>query len=117
MSSEPHQDGLDPELVELGHRLESLRARGRDASGKRLTLRDVSIAVGISAATLSEYERGFTEPSARRLKRLCDYYGVTLDWMLDELGTTRVFPHGQLQLLHGEGTSDQLPLPLFVEAT
>lgn len=106
------QDVLDPELVELGHRLESLRVRARDAAGKRLSLRAVSVAVGISPTMISDYERGLAEPSPRRLRRLCDYYGVTLDWLTEELGTKRVIPNGEPQLYGIEGgkTTGQRPI-------
>ncbi|MBP3428564.1 MAG: helix-turn-helix transcriptional regulator [Clostridia bacterium] len=54
-----------------------------------LTLKELSEAVGITAAALSSYEKGQKEPSLSFAKRLAEYFGVSLDYLcgLDDSDT------------------------------
>ncbi|MGN9865945.1 HTH-type transcriptional regulator Xre [Bacillus swezeyi] len=58
----------------LGGRLKSLR-------GKR-TQEDVAKQIGVSRARYSHYENGRSEPDYETLKKLADYYKVTIDYLL-----------------------------------
>ena len=51
------------------------RARG-------VSQRQVAAELGISQALLSHYENGAREPGLRFVCRVCDYYGVTADYLL-----------------------------------
>ena len=51
------------------------RARG-------MSQRQVASELGISQALLSHYENGAREPGLSFVSRVCDYYGVTADYML-----------------------------------
>ena len=53
------------------------RRRARGASQ-----RQVAGELGISQALLSHYENGAREPGLRFVCRVCDYYGVTADYLL-----------------------------------
>lgn len=43
-----------------------------------LRIADVHDRVGVSAATMSSWERHVTFPSARQLKKLCEIYGQSI---------------------------------------
>ena len=58
----------------LGARLKSLR-------GKR-TQEGVAKQIGVSRARYSHYENGRSEPDYETLKKLADYYKVTIDYLL-----------------------------------
>lgn len=48
---------------------------------------------GINNKTLSGYENGISEPDYETLKQLCDFYGVTTDWVLGHTNN----PHSKLE--------------------
>lgn len=58
----------------LGGRLKHLR-------GKR-TQEEVAKQIGVSRARYSHYENGRSEPDYETLKKLADYYKVTIDYLL-----------------------------------
>ncbi|MFO6495008.1 MULTISPECIES: HTH-type transcriptional regulator Xre [unclassified Bacillus (in: firmicutes)] len=58
----------------LGGRLKTLR-------GKR-TQEEVAKQIGVSRARYSHYENGRSEPDYETLKKLADYYKVTIDYLL-----------------------------------
>lgn len=47
---------------------------------------------GVNNKTLSGYENNISEPDFETLKVLCDFYGVTTDWVLGHTNN----PHSQL---------------------
>lgn len=49
---------------------------------KRFTQMDVSKKTGVNNKTLSHYEQGKSRPDLDILKKLCDLYEVTTDWVL-----------------------------------
>ena len=65
-------------LLELGTRLARLR------SARSLTLRDVQAGSGLTLGFLSQLERGQTNISVGNLKRLADFYGVSLRELFDD---------------------------------
>ncbi|WP_339273583.1 helix-turn-helix transcriptional regulator [Paenibacillus sp. FSL W8-0426] len=58
----------------------------------RLTQLQVSQHTGINNKTLSGYEAGRNKPDYETLKTLCDFYDVTMDWVLGHTNN----PHSQL---------------------
>ncbi|HIQ86541.1 MAG TPA: helix-turn-helix transcriptional regulator [Candidatus Scatomorpha gallistercoris] len=55
------------------------RARG-------MSQREVAAGLGVSQALLSHYENGAREPTLDFVARICDYYGVSADYMLGRTG-------------------------------
>ena len=49
---------------------------------KGVSQRQASRELGISQALLSHYENGVREPGLAFVRRACDYYGVTADYLL-----------------------------------
>ncbi|MGF7436787.1 helix-turn-helix domain-containing protein [Lentilactobacillus senioris] len=49
---------------------------------KKMTLDDLSKATGIKRGTLNNYELGKTEPKLETWKKLADYFGTTLDYLV-----------------------------------
>lgn len=43
---------------------------------------DISRATGISNMTLSDWKRGVSTPKQDKLKKIADYFGVTLDYLM-----------------------------------
>lgn len=66
-------------LVEFAHNLKDLRQK------RGLNLRQLSDAVGIGRATLSEYERGITDPSLSAVKTIAAYFDVDINWLVGEV--------------------------------
>ena len=57
----------------------------RKARGK--SQRQVAAELGISQALLSHYENGAREPGLSFVCRVCEYYGVTADYLLGRTET------------------------------
>jgi len=62
-------------LEKIGVVLKELR------SEKDATLEEVAQSIGSTKSLLSKYERGASEPGLRNLKKLADYYDVSLDYL------------------------------------
>lgn len=62
-------------LDKIGVILKDLR------SEKNATLEEVAQSIGSTKSLLSKYERGASEPGLRNLKKLADYYDVSLDYL------------------------------------
>lgn len=58
----------------IGSKLKTLR------KGRKLTQQELSERLGLSRATISNYEVGRRSPHLSDLKRLADFYGVSLDF-------------------------------------
>lgn len=50
---------------------------------KGVTMKDVGAAIGVSEATVSLYERGLRSPSYEVLLKLGEYFGVSVDYLLN----------------------------------
>ena len=48
------------------------------------TAYQVSKETGVSTATLSKWKNGNYVPKADKLKKIADYFGVTVDYFLEE---------------------------------
>ncbi|WP_413373254.1 helix-turn-helix domain-containing protein [Paenibacillus taichungensis] len=68
---------------------ERLKKIRKDLKLSQLQVRDHT---GINNKTLSGYEAGRNKPDYDTLKVLCDYYGVTMDWVLGHTNN----PHSNL---------------------
>lgn len=60
--------------VDIGNKIKSLR------KSKRMTQAQLSDALGISRASVSNYEVGRRSPHLSELKRIAEYFGVGLDY-------------------------------------
>lgn len=60
----------------MGEKLRSLR------SERGLTLKEVSLELGINLMTYAHYEHGDREPSIEMLKKLCIFYDVSADYLI-----------------------------------
>lgn len=58
----------------IGHKLKTLR------KGRKLTQEQAAEQLGITRATVSNYEVGRRSPHISELKRIGDFYGVGLDY-------------------------------------
>ena len=56
---------------------------------KDVTLEEVAQSTGMTRSLLSKYERAKSEPGLRALRKLSDYYNVTLDYLLGETDEKR----------------------------
>ena len=61
-------------------RLKVLRKRAH------MTLEDVAALIGVSYQTISNWEKGITEPDINSIKKLASYFKVTTDYLLEQDG-------------------------------
>lgn len=61
-------------MNEIGSKLKTLR------KGRGLTQQQLSEKIGLSRATISNYEVSRRTPHLSELKRIADFYGVSLDY-------------------------------------
>lgn len=47
-----------------------------------ITAYELSKATGISTAAMTDYKKGRSKPSVYTLKKIADYFGVTVDYFL-----------------------------------
>lgn len=47
-----------------------------------LTMKEVGVAVGSAESTMSLYETGKRQPDFCTMKRIADYFGVTVDYLM-----------------------------------
>ncbi len=55
---------------------------------KKISQRRAAAELGISQALLSHYENGLREPKLDFVVKLCDYYGVSADYLLGRCDIT-----------------------------
>ena len=53
-------------------------------SEREMTLRELAEALGIGRSTLSEYENAETDPSLTVVKKIADYFGESVDWLVGD---------------------------------
>lgn len=63
-------------MKNLGDKLKELRTE------KRMTCQAVATAVGLTKNAITNYESGIREPSLETLKKLCDFFDVTADYLI-----------------------------------
>jgi len=49
---------------------------------KELLQKDIAKIINVSAKAISQYERGERQPDFQTLKKMCDFFGVTADFLL-----------------------------------
>jgi len=52
----------------------------RDEKG--LTQAQLAASIGVDQRTISNYENGVSEPNVQIIKKLCDFFNVTSDYLL-----------------------------------
>jgi transcriptional regulator with XRE-family HTH domain len=67
---------MKKEEMTIGQRLFSLRRY------KNISLKELSEEVCISRSNLNRYERDLSQPTADYIKKLCEYYKVSADYIL-----------------------------------
>jgi len=67
---------MEPLKITIAHNLIELR------KGKNLTQSELAEMFSYSDKSVSKWEHGETTPDIETLKQLCDFYGVTLDYLL-----------------------------------
>lgn len=60
----------------MGEKLRQLRQE------KGMTLKEVASVLNINLMTYAHYEHGDREPSIDMLRRLCDFYDVSADYLI-----------------------------------
>ena len=51
---------------------------------REMTLRELSEALGIGKSTLCDYENAKADPTLTTLKKIADYFGVSVDWLVGD---------------------------------
>lgn len=74
---------------------------------KGLSQGDLAKELGLSQQTISSYEKGIREPDISTLKKLADFFQVSLDYLLGE--TNIKTPIETLALSRSDGYEDKLP--------
>jgi transcriptional regulator with XRE-family HTH domain len=59
----------------LGDILKQLRTE------RGLRQEDIAIALGVSVNTISGYERNYRKPPYNQIVKLCDFFGVSMDYL------------------------------------
>lgn len=58
---------------------------------RNLTQAEIAKAMGVSAATIGNYEQGTREPRNNEMwKKLADYFGVSIDYLMDKEDVSKV---------------------------
>lgn len=60
----------------MNKRLKQLRLE------RGLTLKEVCSALGVTVGAYNHYEQGIREPSLALVCKICDFFGVTADYLL-----------------------------------
>ena len=51
-----------------------------------ITQQEMADSIGVSEQYLSKVENGLTELSKEKITKLCNYYGISVDWLLSDKG-------------------------------
>lgn len=51
-------------------------------TAKGLTLKDAAVSVGLTLMAYAHYEYGDRQPTIETIIKLCDFYGVSADYLL-----------------------------------
>lgn len=60
-----------------------------------LSMRDVGVKVGVSAAAIAKYECGAMTPQSSVLVALAQLYDVSIDWLMCQCPITLGWHHGE----------------------
>jgi len=86
--------------MSLGEKLRSLRLKTRK------TLSDQSMILRVSMNSIYRWEHDLALPRKPMLRKMADYYGVPLDWLLSESASASLVSEIEMNLL---GMFRQLP--------
>lgn len=50
---------------------------------KNVSLRSAAKEIGISRTSLSEHENGLKNPGLKSLRKICNYYNESMDWVIN----------------------------------
>jgi transcriptional regulator with XRE-family HTH domain len=59
---------------------------------------DVARAIGVDRTTYSKYETGDSEPDLENVRKLADFYDVTVDYLLGREDSSRIISHEKKQI-------------------
>ena len=62
--------------MKLNEKLKELRQE------RGLTLKQLSNALEITLSAYANYEQGIRQPSLEIIKRICNFYGITADYLI-----------------------------------
>ena len=65
----------------ISEKLKDLRLK------KGVLQKDIATSIGISIVMISQYENGLKKPSRETAKKLASYFGVSVDYLLDDDAT------------------------------
>lgn len=85
----PYKEGVTN--MEFNTRLTSLRKE------RKLLQADVANKVGIARATYGAYEQGSRQPDFETLKKLADFFGVSLDYLLGRTNISALKDEAEFQ--------------------
>ena len=63
-------------MEKLGERIKELRQE------QKISQMQLSKQTGITQAAIARYELNISEPRATEIKKLCDFFGVTSDYLI-----------------------------------
>lgn len=69
---------------------------------RNLLQKDIAKILGISVSTYCYWEKGDFQPDNEALKKIADYYGVTIDYLLGYEQQKNAPPPGETPLTDGE---------------
>lgn len=64
-----------------------------------LKQKDLAYLLDVSQNTYSQYETGVIAPSASVLMRLADFYGVSVDYLLDRTEVSEPYPAPDINII------------------
>ncbi len=64
-------------MENFGQRLKKLRV------GRHITQADLAVKLGVSPSAISMYEKGNREPNNSMLKKICIFFGVNVNYLLN----------------------------------
>jgi transcriptional regulator with XRE-family HTH domain len=70
----------------LGERIKELRKE------HKMSRKELSEKLGVSLSAIGMYEQGNREPDGSKLKRLCEIFGVSLDYLMGRKTAQRTLP-------------------------
>lgn len=64
---------------------------------KKIKVSDVSKATGISTSTFTDWKKGRYTPKADKLKAIANFFGVSIDYFIDENSSSASFILSQIE--------------------
>ncbi|MFA0098524.1 helix-turn-helix domain-containing protein, partial [Vibrio splendidus] len=77
----------------IGYRIKKLRLN------KDLSQQELANLVGVTNVSVSQWERGETEPRGKQLPKLCQALSTTIDWLTLSLKEPRILAEDEYQCI------------------